>query len=48
MKLLDEGYPIRQLSRETKVARTRLYIWRKRYIYYGQESLKRKVPHRVL
>lgn len=47
MKLIDEGYPIRQLSRETKVARTRLYTWRKRYIYYGLEGLKRKVPHHV-
>ena len=43
MKLLDEGYPLRQLSRETKIVRSRLYIWRKRYIYYGEEGLRRKV-----
>lgn len=40
MKLLDEGYPMRQLSRETKIVRSRLYIWRKRYIYYGEEGLR--------
>ena len=47
MKLLDEGYPLRQLSRETKSVRSRLYIWRKRYIYYGEEGLRRKVAHHV-
>jgi len=47
MKLLDEGYPMRQLSRETKIVRSRLYFWRKRYIYYGEEGLKRKAPHHV-
>lgn len=47
MKILDEGYPMRQLSRETKLVRSRLYIWRKRYIYYGEEGLRRKAPHHV-
>ena len=47
MKLLDEGYPMRQLSRETKIVRSRLYFWRIRYIYYGEEGLKRKAPHHV-
>jgi len=45
MKLLDEGYPMRQLSRDFNVGRTRLYNWRKRYLYYGEEGLKRKIAH---
>ena len=43
MKLLDKGYPMRRLSRETNIVRSRLYMWRKRYIAYGEEGLRRKV-----
>lgn len=47
MKLLDEGYPIHQLSRDFNISRTRLYDWRSRYLFYGEDGLKRKVSHIV-
>lgn len=43
MKLLEKGYPLRRLSRETNIVRTRLYMWRNRYMAYGEEGLRRKV-----
>ena len=47
MKLLDEGYSMSQLSRDFKISRSHLYDWRNRYIFYGEDGLKRKVAHSV-
>lgn len=42
MKLLDEGYPLRRLSRESGILRNQLRDLRKRYLAFGEEGLKRK------
>lgn len=42
MKLLDQGYPLRQLSREVGIRRNQLYDLRKRYLVYGEDGLRRK------
>ena len=45
MKLLDEGYPLRRLSRESGIRRNQLHDLRKRYLAFGEEGLKRKKRH---
>ena len=42
MKLLDEGYPMRRLSKESGIRRNQLYDLRKRYQAYGEDGLRRK------
>ena len=38
MKLLDEGYPMRRLAKESGIRRNQLYDLRKRYLAYGVHS----------
>ena len=45
MKLLDEGYPMRRLAKESGIQRNQLYGLRKRYLAYGEEGLRRKERH---
>ena len=45
MKLLDEGYPMRRLAKESGIRRNQLYDLRKRYLAYGDEGLRRKERH---
>ena len=45
MKLLDEGYPMRRLAKESGIRRNQLYDLRKRYLAYGEDGLKRKERH---
>lgn len=45
MKLLDEGYPMRRLSKESGIRRNQLYSLRKRYLAYGEDGLRRKERH---
>ena len=42
MKLLDQGYPLRKLSREIGIMRNQLRALRKRYLAFGEDGLRRK------
>ena len=45
MRLLDEGYPLRRLSKESGILRNQLRDLRKRYLAFGEDGLRRKPAH---
>ena len=45
MRLLDEGYPLRRLAKESGILRNQLRDLRKRYLAYGEDGLRRKPVH---
>ena len=45
MRLLDEGYPLRRLARESGILRNQLRDLRKRYLAFGEDGLRRKPAH---
>ena len=45
MRLLDEGYPLRRLSKESGILRNQLRDLRKRYLAFGEDGLRRKPVH---